>query len=60
MPDTTPRATRTDTPEGPCALLQGRWSAADLGERTHWRALQPQLAALPASAGVQLLKLFFS
>ena len=49
MPDTTPRATRTDTPEGPCALLQGRWSAADLGERTHWRALQPQLAALPAS-----------
>ena len=50
MPDTTPRATRTDTPEGPCALLQGRWGAADLGERAHWRALQPQLNALPASS----------
>ena len=48
MPDPSPRATRTDTPEGACALLLVRWGAADLGERAHWQALQPQLAALPA------------
>ncbi len=52
MPDLSPRAHRTDTPEGPCALLQGRWGAADLGERAHWRALRPQLAALPASGAL--------
>ncbi len=52
MPDSTPRIARTDTPEGPCAVLAGRWGAADLGERAHWRALQPQLAALPASAAL--------
>ena len=52
MPDLSPRVHRTDTPEGPCALLQGRWGAADLGERVHWRALQPQLAALPASGAL--------
>ena len=52
MPDLSPRVHRTDTPEGPCALLQGRWGAADLGERAHWRALQPQLAALPASGAL--------
>ena len=46
MPDSTPRIARTDTPEGPCAVLAGRWGAADLGERAHWRALQPQLAAV--------------
>ena len=49
-PDPAPSATRTDAPDGPCARLQGRWGAADLGERAHWRALQPQLAALPASS----------
>ncbi len=52
MPDLSPRVHHTDTPEGPCALLQGRWGAADLGERAHWRALQPQLAALPASGAL--------
>ena len=52
MPDSTPSIARTDTPEGPCAVLAGRWGAADLGERAHWRALHPQLAALPASAAL--------
>ena len=52
MPDSTPSATRTDTPEGPCAVLSGRWGAADLGARAHWRALQRQLAALPASGAL--------
>ena len=52
MTDPTPSAARTDTPEGPCAVLAGRWGAADLGTRAHWRALQPQLAALPASGAL--------
>ena len=52
MPDLSPRVHRTDTPEGPCAVLSGRWGAADLGARAHWRALQRQLAALPASGAL--------
>ena len=42
-----PQLLRTDTPDGPCAVLQGRWGAADLGQRAQWRALRRQLAALP-------------
>ena len=42
-----PQLLRTDTPDGPCAVLQGRWGAADLGQRAQWRVLRRQLAALP-------------
>ncbi|NMM82389.1 ABC transporter permease [Acidovorax sp. SRB_14] len=48
MPDSPPRITRADTPEGPCALLQGRWGAAEMGSRAQWRTLSRQLAGLPA------------
>ncbi|MDD2711414.1 MAG: ABC transporter permease [Simplicispira sp.] len=50
MPDHAPHITREDTPEGPCAVLHGRWGAAEMGVRAQWRALSRQLVALPASA----------
>ena len=50
MPDLAPQLLRIDTPEGPCAQLRGRWGAAEMGERTQWRALQRQLAAAAPSA----------
>ena len=39
-----PQLQRTDTPQGPCVVLPGRWGAAELGERRHARALLRQLA----------------
>ena len=33
MPELAPRIVRTDTPDGPCAQLCGRWGAAELGSR---------------------------
>ena len=45
-----PRITRTDTPQGPCAQLHGRWGAAELGNAAQWAAVSEQLRALPASA----------
>ena len=50
MSEQAPRITRADTPEGPCALLHGRWGAAEMGVRAQWRALKRQLAGLPAAA----------
>ena len=50
MTDHAPRIVRTETPQGPCAQLRGRWGAAEMGERTQWRALQRQLAAAAPSA----------
>ena len=53
MSDPEPRITRRDdAPEGPCAVLQGRWGAAELGERRQWRELSAQLRALPADTGL--------
>ncbi|CAM4086777.1 MlaE family ABC transporter permease [Paracidovorax anthurii] len=52
MSDSPPRITRTDTPEGPTAVLRGRWGAADLGTRAAWRALSAQLAQAPPGAGL--------
>lgn len=52
MPDTAPRITRDDTPDGPCAALHGRWGAAELGARGQWKALSRQLADLPAAPGL--------
>ncbi len=42
--DSQPRITRDDTPDGPCVVLHGRWGAAELGTRRHWRALSAQLS----------------
>jgi len=47
-----PQLLRTDTPDGPCAVLQGRWGAAELGQRAQWHVLRRQLAALPPAPGL--------
>lgn len=52
MPDRSPQLRRTDTPDGPCAVLQGRWGAAELGQRAQWRVLSGQLAAQAAAPGL--------
>ena len=49
MSDSSPRMQRTNTPEGPCVRLSGRWGAAQLGTRSEWRALVAQLKAQPAA-----------
>ncbi len=51
MTDPQPRIACSDTPEGPCALLHGRWGAAEMGQRVQWRALAEQLAQVPPQAG---------
>ena len=47
-----PHLSPLDTPQGPCALVRGRWGAAELGERAHWKALRAQLRALPPRPGL--------
>ena len=49
MTDFAPRIISTDTPQGPCAQLYGRWGAAELGSAHAWAAVSGQLRALPAS-----------
>ena len=49
MPSPSPQLVRTDTPSGPCAVLRGRWGAAELGQRAPWRRLRAQLQALKPS-----------
>lgn len=43
-----PQLQRQNTPEGAWAVLQGRWGAADFGDRAHWARVQVQLKAVPA------------
>lgn len=43
MTDTTPRLTMTSDDQGAWVQLQGRWGAAELGQRRHWQALQKAL-----------------
>ncbi len=50
MSDDSPRISVEPTPQGRCAVLHGRWGAADIGLRRAWQALSRQLADLPASA----------
>lgn len=50
MSDDSPRISVQATPQGRCAVLHGRWGAADIGLRRAWQALSRQLADLPASA----------
>ena len=52
MSDQLPRVVRTDTPDGPCVQLHGRWGAAELGSRAHWKALAAALEAQPAAPGL--------
>lgn len=52
MTTTAPQLQRQTTPEGTWAVLEGRWAAADLGDRAHWHRIQQQLQALPAAPGL--------
>lgn len=52
MSDSPPRIERTDTPEGPVAVLHGRWGAADLGTRRTWSEVSAQLAQNAPDAGL--------
>ncbi|MGP1682597.1 MAG: MlaE family ABC transporter permease, partial [Giesbergeria sp.] len=47
MPESAPRLSREDTPEGAWLRLHGRWGAADIGARSRWRKLAAELAAAP-------------
>ena len=49
MTDTTPRLHTTTDDQGAWVQLQGRWGAAELGQREHWQALQKALQAVPAN-----------
>jgi phospholipid/cholesterol/gamma-HCH transport system permease protein len=50
MTDPTPRLHTTSDAQGAWVQLQGRWGAAELGQRPLWRSLQKSLQATPASA----------
>ncbi|HEY0201449.1 MAG TPA: ABC transporter permease, partial [Burkholderiaceae bacterium] len=45
-----PQVRREDSPQGPCAVLHGRWDVANLGQRGTWRQLDAALRALPAGS----------
>ena len=47
MTDSTPRLFTTSDAQGAWVQLQGRWGAAELGQRAHWQALQKALQATP-------------
>ncbi|ART50555.1 ABC transporter permease [Acidovorax carolinensis] len=51
MSELSPRIVRAESPQGPQAQLLGRWGAAELGQRTQWRALAAQLREHAAPAG---------
>ena len=56
MEESSPRITQQDTPSGPCAVLAGRWTAAQLTGASAWRQASRDLQALPAAgpSGVML------
>lgn len=43
-----PQLQRQNDSDGSWAVLQGRWGAADFGDRAHWARVQAQLKAVPA------------
>lgn len=55
MNSTAPLLQCTERADGPCAVLQGRWGAAELGERAQWRVLRRQLQAQAAQTGAAAL-----
>jgi len=44
----TPGITLTQTPAGPCAVVMGRWTAAQLTVREVWASVVAALQAVPA------------
>ncbi|MDR2324496.1 MAG: ABC transporter permease [Acidovorax sp.] len=44
-----PQLQRQNRPEGAWAVLQGRWGAADFGDRAHWQRVRSQLRDMPPS-----------
>lgn len=50
MTDTSPRLQITSDDQGAWVRLEGRWGAAELGQRDHWHAVRKALQALPHSA----------
>ena len=48
MKDSTPRVHLTSDHEGAWVQLQGRWGAAELGQRADWEAVQKALHQHPA------------
>ncbi|WHZ09745.1 MAG: ABC transporter, permease protein (cluster 9, phospholipid) [Burkholderiaceae bacterium] len=51
MEEARPSLTQQDTPDGPCAVLAGRWTAAQLSGAGVWRRVSHLLNGLPAQAG---------
>lgn len=51
--DPTPRIEPCDTPEGPCALVRGRWEVAHITGPEAWKAMVRILRTLPRSAAPQ-------
>ncbi len=47
MTDTSPRLHTTSDDHGAWVQLQGRWGAAELAQRHHWRAVQKALQQVP-------------
>ena len=50
MTDTTPHLHTTSDDEGAWVQLEGRWGAAELGQRKLWKTLQKNLHGLPADS----------
>lgn len=49
MTSSPPQLQRQNSPDGAWVVLQGRWGAADFGDRAHWSRVQAQLRATPAA-----------
>lgn len=49
--DPTPRIEPCDTPEGPCALVRGRWEVAHITGPEAWKAMVRILRTLPHKPG---------
>lgn len=49
--DPTPRIEPCDTPEGPCALVRGRWEVAHITGPEAWKAMVRILRTLPRMPG---------
>ena len=55
--DTAPRIHLTSDEEGVWVQLQGRWGAAELGQRAHWASVQQALQAHDSTKGWDLQQL---
>lgn len=51
MDDSSPRITQHHTPGGPCALMLGQWTAAQLAEPQAWAGVQRELVLLSIHGG---------